>query len=88
MNLRSSRSALLALGIVAAATTGLIPVISSAAQTPPQQLPANPNRATPPPNDRGGPPGYDRRGNRFEERLDFVEPRVVTENTVRHGLVV
>jgi hypothetical protein len=69
MNLKSSRSALIALGIAAAATVGLAPVMSSA-QTPPQQLPANPNRAAPPPNDRGDPTGLDRRANRFEDRLE------------------
>jgi hypothetical protein len=69
MNLKSSRSALLALGIAAAAAAGLVPVIS-AAQTPPQQLPANPNRAAPAPNDRGDQRGYDQRGNRLEGRLD------------------
>jgi periplasmic protein CpxP/Spy len=69
MNLKSSRSALIALGIAAAATIGLAPVISSA-QTPPQQLPADPNRAAPAPNDRGDPRGFDRRANRFEDRLE------------------
>ena len=69
MNLKSSRNALIALGIAAAATIGLAPVISSA-QTPPQQLPADPNRAAPPPNDRGDPRGFDRRANRFEDRLE------------------
>jgi hypothetical protein len=69
MNLKSSRSALIALGIAAAATIGLAPVMSSA-QTPPQQLPANPNRAVPAPNDRGDPRGFDRRANRFEDRLE------------------
>jgi hypothetical protein len=69
MNLKSSRSALIALGIVAAAIVGLAPVISSA-QTPPQQLPANPNRAAPAPNDRGDPRGFDRRASRFEDRLE------------------
>jgi hypothetical protein len=69
MNLKSSRSALIALGIAAAATIGLAPVISSA-QTPPQQLPANPNRAAPAPNDRGDPRGFNRRANRFEDRLE------------------
>jgi hypothetical protein len=69
MNLKSSRSALLALGIAAAATIGLMPVLSSA-QTPPQQLPANPSRAAPTPNDQGDARGYDRRGNRFDDRLD------------------
>jgi hypothetical protein len=70
MNLKSSRSALLALGIAAAATVGLVPVISNAAQTPPQELPANPNRATPAPNDPGDPRGYGQRPNRFEDRLE------------------
>jgi protein CpxP len=69
MNLKSSRSALIALGILAAAAIGLAPVISSA-QTPPQQLPADPNRAAPAPNDRGDPRGFDRRANRFEDRLE------------------
>jgi hypothetical protein len=69
MNLKSSRSAMIALGIAAAATVGLAPVISSA-QTPPQQLPADPNRATPAPNDRADPRGFDRRANRFEDRLE------------------
>ena len=69
MNLKSSRSALVALGIAAAATIGLAPVISSA-QTPPQQLPADPNRAAPAPNDRGDPRAFDRRANRFEDRLE------------------
>lgn len=69
MNLKSSRSALIALGIAAAATIGLVPVISSA-QTPPQQLPADPNRAAPAPNDRTDPRGFDRRANRFEDRLE------------------
>ena len=69
MNLKSSRSALIALGIAAAATIGLAPVLSSA-QTPPQQLPAYPNRAVPAPNDRGDPRGFDRRANRFEDRLE------------------
>jgi LTXXQ motif family protein len=70
MNLRSSRSALLALGIGAALTAGLIPVVSSA-QAPPQQLPAppQPNRAAPP-TDRGDARGYDRRAGRFEDRLE------------------
>jgi hypothetical protein len=70
MNLKSSRSALLALGIAAAAAAGLAPVISSAQTPPPQQLPANPNRAAPPPADRGDPRGFDRRANRFEDRLE------------------
>lgn len=69
MNLKSSRGALIALGIAAAATIGLAPVTSNA-QTPAQQLPANPNRAAPPPNDRGDPRGFDRRANRFEDRLE------------------
>lgn len=69
MNLKSSRNALIALGIAAAATIGLAPVISSA-QTPPQQLPADPNRAAPSPNDRGDPRRFDRRANRFEDRLE------------------
>ncbi len=70
MNLRSSRSALLALGIGAVLTAGLVPVVSGA-QTPPQQLPAppQPNRAAPPP-DRGDARGYDRRAGRFEDRLE------------------
>jgi hypothetical protein len=70
MSLKSSRSALLALGIAAAATVALAPVIGSAQTPPPQQLPANPNRAAPPPTDRGDPRGYDRRANRFEDRLE------------------
>ena len=69
MNLKSSRSALLALGIATAAIVGFMPVLGSA-QTPPQQLPATPNRAAPAPNDRGDARGYDRRGNRFDDRLD------------------
>ena len=69
MDLRSSRSALLALGIGAALTAGLAPLVS-VAQTPPQQLPANPqpNRAAPP--ERGDPRDFDRRAQRAEERLD------------------
>jgi len=65
MNLRSSRSALLALGMGAALAAGLVPLVN-AAQTPPQQLPANPqpDRAGPQP-ERG-----DRRAARAEERLD------------------
>ena len=68
MNLRSSRSALLALGIGAAMTAGLMPLVSAAQTPPPQQLPANPqaNRAAPPPN-RGD---FDRRAERAEERLE------------------
>jgi hypothetical protein len=69
MSLKSSRSALLALGIGAALATGLAPIMSSA-QTPPRQLPADPNRATPAPFDRGDPRGFDRRANRFEDRLE------------------
>lgn len=69
MNLRSSRGALVALGVGAALAIGLVPVAGSA-QTPPLQLPANPNRAAPAPNDRGDPRGYDRRANRFEDRLE------------------
>ena len=69
MNLRSSRGALAALGIGAALIIGLVPITGSA-QTPPLQLPANPNRAAPAPNDRGDARGYDRRANRFEDRLD------------------
>ncbi len=67
MNLRSSRSALLALGMGAALAAGLVPPVN-AAQTLPQQLPANPrlDRAGPPP-ERG-----DRRAARAEERLDFL----------------
>jgi hypothetical protein len=70
MNLRSSRSALLALGVGAVLTAGLVPVVSGA-QTPPQQLPApsQPNQASPPP-DRGDARGYDRRAGRFEDRLE------------------
>ena len=70
MNFRSSRSALLALGIGAALTTGLAPLVS-VAQTPPQQLPTNPqpNRAAPPP-ERGDPRDFDRRAQRAEDRLD------------------
>lgn len=71
MNLRSSRSALLTLGIGAALAAGLVPV-ASGAQTPPQQLPANPqpNRAAPLPLERGDPRGVDRRADRFEGRLE------------------
>ena len=69
MNLKSSRSALLALGFAAAAIVGLVPVIGSA-QTPPQQLPANPDHAAPPSPDRGDARGYDRRANRFEDRIE------------------
>ena len=71
MNLRSSRSALLALGIGAALAASLVPTVSGA-QTPPQQLPANPqpNRAAPPRLERDGPRGFDRRVDRFEDRLE------------------
>jgi len=71
MNLRSSRSALLALGIGAALAAGLVPAVS-AAQTPPQRLPANPppNRTAPPPLERDGARGFDRRADRFEDRLE------------------
>ena len=69
MNLKSSRSALIALGIAAAAIIGLAPVVGSA-QTPPQQLPADPNRVAPPPSDPADPRGFDRRANRFEDRLE------------------
>jgi hypothetical protein len=69
MNLKSSRGALLALGIGAALATGLAPVVSSA-QPAPRQLPADPNRATPAPFDRGDPRGFERRANRFEDRLE------------------
>ena len=70
MNLRSSRSALLALGIGAALAAGLVPLVS-AAQTSPQQLPAKPqpDRAAPPP-DRGDARDLDRRAARAEERLE------------------
>jgi protein CpxP len=71
MNLRSSRSALLALGIGAALTAGLVPLVSAAQ---PQQLPANPqtNRTAPPP-DRGDARDFDRRAEeRLDRRLDFL----------------
>ena len=78
MNLRSSRSALLALGIGAAAAAGLAPVLSNA-QTAPRPLPANPqpDRVTPPLNDdRGDARGYERRAeraaDRLERRLEFL----------------
>lgn len=72
MNLKSSRGVLLALGMGAALTAGFVTVVS-AAQTQPQQLPAapQPNRAAPP-QDRGDPRGFDRRGDRLERRLDFL----------------
>jgi hypothetical protein len=69
MSFRSSRCALLALGIAAALAVSLVPV-ASGAQTAPQQLPANPSRAAPAPYDRGDPRGFDRRANRFEDRLE------------------
>lgn len=69
MTLKSSRGVLLALGIATAATVGLMPVAGSS-QTPPQQLPANPNGVAPAPYDRGDPRGFDRRANRFEDRLE------------------
>ena len=70
MNLRSSRGAVLALGIGAALVAGLVPV-ASGAQTPPRQLPADPQ-----PYERGDPRGFDRREDqstdRLERRLDFL----------------
>ena len=66
-----SRSALLALGIVAALAAGFLPV-ATRAQTAPQPLPAvpQPDRAAPPSYDPGDPRGFDRRANRFEDRLE------------------
>src|SRR5262245_21868368 len=69
MNPKSSRSALLALGISAMLAATLFPAVSGA-QAPPRQLPANPNRVAPAPSDRGDPRGFDRRPNRFEDRLE------------------
>jgi hypothetical protein len=72
MKLKSSRGALLALGIGAALAVGLAPAISSA-QTAPQQLPANPRAQQPPPppqSNRADPRGFDRRVGRFEDRLE------------------
>jgi periplasmic protein CpxP/Spy len=73
MNLKNSRGALLALGIGMGLALGLIPAISGA-QTAPRQLPANPqaDQAPPPPaqSNRADPRGFDRRANRFDERLD------------------
>jgi len=72
MKLKSSRSALMALGISAALVAGLIPAMSDA-QTGPRQLPANPqaDQAPPPPSfDRADPRGFDRRANRFDDRLE------------------
>lgn len=69
MTSRASRSALLALGIGVALAAGPAPV-ASGAQTPPQQLPANPQRAAPDPAQPGDPRAFERRANRFEERLD------------------
>ena len=74
MNVKSSRGALLALGIGAAVIAGLAPAIGIA-QTAPRQLPANPQQpdrpAPPPPQyDRGDPRGFDRRANRLQDRLE------------------
>ena len=73
MNLKSSRSALMALGIGAALAVGLAPAISGA-QTAPRQLPANPQAQpappAPPQANRPDPRGFDRRANRFEDRLE------------------
>jgi len=71
MNLRNSRGALLALGVGAALVAGLVP-IASGAQTPPRQLPADPQ----PGFERGDARGFDRRedrsADRLERRLDFL----------------
>jgi periplasmic protein CpxP/Spy len=73
MNLKNSRGALLALGIGMGLALGLIPAVSGA-QTAPRQLPANPqaDQAPPPPaqSNRADPRGFDRRANRFDDRLD------------------
>ena len=73
MNLKSSRGVLMALGIGAALAAGLAPAISGA-QTAPRQLPANPQAqqapTAPPQANRPDPRGFDRRANRFEDRLE------------------
>ena len=74
MSLRSSRSALLALGIGIALAFGLVPQ-TSIAQTP-QQLPGVPQPErppSPPPQfERGYAGEFDRRQNRLERRLEFL----------------
>jgi hypothetical protein len=73
MNLKSSRRAVLALGIGMGLALALLPAVSGA-QTAPRQLPANPqaDQAPPPPpqSNRADPRGFDRRANRFDDRLD------------------
>jgi len=68
MNLKSSRGALLALGMGAALAASPLPAISGA-QTAPRQLPATPQAdqapAPPPQSNRA-----DRRANRFDDRLE------------------
>jgi LTXXQ motif family protein len=74
MNLKSFRSALLTLGTGVALTVGLAPAISTA-QTAPRHLPAIHQAGqappAPPQSNRTDPHGFDRRANRFGDRLEL-----------------